>query len=122
MLSAKHDLKLVGTPEPQSHLIVDFTWDSDGRAASLNFGDGNTITTADEEAQHTYAAFGTYTATVRSGQASDSADLMLEADEPEPDPEPEDEPVEPESTPEAPESTPEPDDPTESYVEAPEVT
>jgi PKD repeat protein len=75
-LPSSHDLKLVGTPRPGT-LIVDFTWDSDGKSASLQFGDGQSVSNTTESATHTYAAHQIYNPTVRSGNASDSAQLDL---------------------------------------------
>jgi len=86
-LPSAHDLKLVGTPRPGT-LIVDFTWDSDGKSASLQFGDGQSVSNTTETATHTYAAHQIYNPRVTSGNASDSATLDLTVtgqDEPEPD-------------------------------------
>ena len=96
-LPHKHDLKLVGTPVDGT-LEVDYTWDSGGRSATIDFGDGASESNSNEEASHTYAADGTYSATVRSGQASDSADITIALPgEPEveevPEPEPEEVPA-----------------------------
>ena len=95
-LPSRHDLKLVGTPVAGT-LEVDYTWDSGGRSATIEFGDGASDTNSDEEASHTYAANGEYTATVRSPQATDSAVIDLSAAEPEveevPEPEPEEVPA-----------------------------
>jgi hypothetical protein len=98
-LPVSHDLKLVGTPVPGT-LQVDFTWDSQGKAATLSYGDGQSLTSSAGVAAHTYAVHQVYTASVRSGAATDSAVLdltaaLLEADpEPEPEPEPEPDPTE----------------------------
>ena len=90
-LPVSHDLKLVGTPVGVT-LEVAFTWDSDGKAATLSYGDGQSITSSAGMASHTYAVHQVYTASVRSGAATDSAVLDLSAaDDPEPgDDEPED--------------------------------
>jgi hypothetical protein len=77
-LPSSHDLQLVGDVIPAT-LEVDFTWDSQGKSAHLDFGDGNSVTTDTETANHTYAANGIYTARVTSGSASDSAVLDLSA-------------------------------------------
>lgn len=116
-LGVSHDLKLVGTPQPGT-LTVDFTWDSDGKAATLSYGDGQSLTSSAGIATHTYAVHQVYTASVRSGAATDSAVLDLSAaadpetqdDEPEPEPttdpdpepEPQEEPQEPAYEPESP--------------------
>lgn len=85
-LPASHDLDLVGTPQGLT-LTVDFTWDSQGKAATLHYGDGQQVTSSAGMAVHTYATHDIYTATVTSGGASDSATLDLSAseeDQPEP--------------------------------------
>lgn len=77
MLGSSHDLKLVGTPVPGT-LDVGFTWDSDGRSATIDFGDGSaTVTNATETVDHTYATHDIYEPRVTSGRASDSATLDL---------------------------------------------
>ena len=79
-LPSSHDLDLVGTPVGIT-LTVDFTWDSDGHSATLQFGDGQSVSNTTGIAQHTYATHQIYTARVTSGNASDSAQLDLSAAE-----------------------------------------
>ena len=75
-LPSAHDLQLVGTVRPGT-LTIDFTWDSDGKSASLGFGDGTHVTTDTEMATHTYGIAAVYMATVVSGNARDSAEFTL---------------------------------------------
>jgi hypothetical protein len=102
-LPGSHDLKLVGTPTPGT-LTVSFTWDSDGKRATLDFGDGTApVSSATEAATHTYPSHAIYHPRVSSGSASDSATLDLTVtDDPEADDEPtdDDEPADDEPQPE----------------------
>jgi hypothetical protein len=75
-LPSAHDLQLVGTVVPTT-LTVNYTWDSDGKSATLGFGDGTHVTNSVGAASHTYGIAAVYLATVVSGNARDSAEITL---------------------------------------------
>jgi len=75
-LPSSHDLQLVGTVVPTT-LTVNYTWDSDGKPATLAFGDGTNVSNSTGAASHTYGIAAVYLATVVSGNARDSAEITL---------------------------------------------
>jgi PKD repeat protein len=79
-LPASHDLDLVGVITVPFGLDVEYTFDSNGRPATIDFGDGESQSVADDSAPvpHTYATHGTYVVTVTSPNASDSATMEME--------------------------------------------
>lgn len=79
LLPNKYDLDLVGDVLVVGELNVRFTFDSDGRDATIDYGDGTPVTVVTSPVQHAYAANGIYTVTVRSPKATDSAVIDLSA-------------------------------------------